>query len=575
MSVTALDDPSFTLSDYCDGAANSATVTGLAGGTFSFDPDPADGSSVDPATGEITSGVGGTTYTLEYLTSGTCPDSTTQTVTTLAIDDPSFSYTGTTFCLTGGSQVPVTIATSGGTFSGSAGLSIDPTTGEIDVATTGTGSFDVTYTTSGTCPDNLTITIDITASPDATFSYAASPYCQSGTATITFGAGASGGVFSEATGDLVINSTTGEVDLAASLPGTYTVMNDIAAAGGCAAASSSTSIEVLAADDPSFTLTDYCVGSSNSATSIATVGGTFSFDPDPGDGATIDPVTGSISDGIAGSIYFVQYSTSGVCVDDTTISVTVNDTVYAGQNSTLTLCQSGPNDSLFNYLGTAEVGGNWSGPTTLTEGFLGSFDPSTNIAGVYTYVVISNGACPNDTAFVTVDVLDPVADFTISAASGSAPLVVDFTNTSTGATSYFWDLDVSTSIDISPQETYTNSGNYTIMLIATNGGCEDTVFTEITVFGTSELVMPNVFSPNNDGVNDQFQPIIQGMEEIELLIFNRWGELIMKLTQLNQGWDGRSVTGEYVPEGTYYYTVSAKGLDGEEYNRSGYVVLKR
>jgi len=373
----------------------------------------------------------------------------------------------------------------------------------------------------------------------------------------------------------VINATTGEVDLTASLPGTYTVMNDIAAAGGCAAASASTSIEVLATDDPSFTLTDYCVGSSNSATGIATVGGTFSFDPDPGDGATIDPVTGSISDGIAGSIYFVQYSTSGVCVDDTTISVTVNDTVYAGQNSTIALCQSGPNDSLFNYLGTAEVGGNWSGPTTLTEGFLGSFDPSTNITGVYTYVVISNGACLNDTAFVTVDVLDPVADFTISAASGSAPLVVDFTNTSTGATSYFWDLDVSTSIDISPQETYTNSGNYTIMLIATNGGCEDTVFTEITVFGTSELVMPNVFSPNNDGVNDQFQPIIQGMEEIELLIFNRWGELIMKLTQLNQGWDGRSVTGEYVPEGTYYYTVSAKGLDGVLYNRSGYVALKR
>ena len=575
IEVIATDDPAFILTDYCEGSANSATGIATAGGVFSFNPDLGDGSTVDASTGSITSGIGGTTYTLEYVTAGACPDSSTQTVTTLAIDDPSFSYSSATFCLTGGNQLPTTLATAGGAFTGSAGLSINSSTGEIDVATTGIGSYDVTYTTTGSCPDDLTLTIDITASPDAAFSYASSPYCQSGIATITFGPGASGGVFSEATGDLSINPSTGEVDLSGSVSGIYTVMNDIAASGGCAAANSSASIEVIATDDPAFILTDYCEGSANSATGIATAGGVFSFNPDLGDGATLISSTGEILSGVGSTTYSIQYITAGICFSDTTISVTVYDSVYAGQNSTVSFCESGAIDSLFGYLGTIENSGSWSGPSILSDGFYGAFNPGSNGSGDYMYVVLSSGVCPNDTAIISVDVLNPIADFSASVTSGSAPLNVDFTNTSTDAVSYLWNTDLSTSTDLNVEEVYTTEGEYSVMLVASNGICTDTAFLIVSVFGDSELLVPNIFTPNGDGQNDLFLPISQGIDEYELLIYNRWGQLVVSIEQSNHGWDGRNSAGELVQDGTYYFVISGLGLDKQVFSETGHFLLER
>ena len=575
VTVSPSDDPAFTLTDYCEGGTNAAAGIATVGGVFSFDPDLGDGSTVDASTGSITSGIGGTTYTLEYVTAGVCPDSITQTVTTLAIDDPSFSYSSATFCLTGGNQLPTTLATAGGAFTGSAGLSINSSTGEIDVATTGIGSYDVTYTTTGSCPDDLTLTIDITASPDAAFSYASSPYCQSGIATITFGPGASGGVFSEATGDLSINPSTGEVDLSGSVSGIYTVMNDIAASGGCAAANSSASIEVIATDDPAFILTDYCEGSANSATGIATAGGVFSFNPDLGDGATLISSTGEILSGVGSTTYSIQYITAGICFSDTTISVTVYDSVYAGQNSTVSFCESGAIDSLFGYLGTIENSGSWSGPSILSDGFYGAFNPGSNGSGDYMYVVLSSGVCPNDTAIISVDVLNPIADFSASVTSGSAPLNVDFTNTSTDAVSYLWNTDLSTSTDLNVEEVYTTEGEYSVMLVASNGICTDTAFLIVSVFGDSELLVPNIFTPNGDGQNDLFLPISQGIDEYELLIYNRWGQLVVSIEQSNHGWDGRNSAGELVQDGTYYFVISGLGLDKQVFSETGHFLLER
>lgn len=74
-------DPSFTLTDFCVGSPNSASLIGTPGGTFTFNPDPLDGSSVNSSTGEITTAVSGTTYNIEYTTPGSCPATQTNSVT--------------------------------------------------------------------------------------------------------------------------------------------------------------------------------------------------------------------------------------------------------------------------------------------------------------------------------------------------------------------------------------------------------------------------------------------------------------------------------------------------------------
>ncbi|MFT6981368.1 MAG: gliding motility-associated-like protein [Crocinitomicaceae bacterium] len=80
VTINTTDDASFTLTDFCQGDVNSATVVGATGGTFSFDPDLNDGSIIDAVTGSIEQGVPETLYTISYTTAGLCPATSTATV---------------------------------------------------------------------------------------------------------------------------------------------------------------------------------------------------------------------------------------------------------------------------------------------------------------------------------------------------------------------------------------------------------------------------------------------------------------------------------------------------------------
>jgi hypothetical protein len=130
------------------------------------------------------------------------------------------------------------------------GLSINSGTGAVDLGASTAGTYTVTYTiaAAGGCAlFQTTASITVTATPSATISYSATPYCSTGgTASVTR-TGTAGGSYSSTAG-LSINAGTGAVDLGASTPNTYTVTYTIAAAGGCALYQTTTSITVTAAD---------------------------------------------------------------------------------------------------------------------------------------------------------------------------------------------------------------------------------------------------------------------------------------------------------------------------------------
>ncbi|MBK8520914.1 MAG: hypothetical protein IPL54_08555 [Chitinophagaceae bacterium] len=137
------------------------------------------------------------------------------------------------------------------------------------------GTYTVTYTiaAAGGCGLFTTTTsITVTTAPAATISYAGSPYCSNaGTATVTQ-TGTAGGTYSSTAG-LTLNPATGDVTLATSTPGTYTVTYTIPAAGGCSIFSTTASITVTAA--PAATISyggsPYC---SNAGTATVTQTGT-------------------------------------------------------------------------------------------------------------------------------------------------------------------------------------------------------------------------------------------------------------------------------------------------------------
>lgn len=169
VTVNPIDDASFTFNDYCEVApTNGPTGIATTGGTFAFNPVVTDGATIDASSGEISNGVTGTTYTVEYTTNGTCPNSSTETVTVQTNDDPSFDYAD--ICIGNGLPIePSNISTTGGTFdfvtTPTDGATIDGSTGVISDATQGS-SYTVEYTTpTGVCQASSTVTVEVFNAP--------------------------------------------------------------------------------------------------------------------------------------------------------------------------------------------------------------------------------------------------------------------------------------------------------------------------------------------------------------------------------------------------------------------------
>ena len=84
----------------------------------------------------------------------------------------------------------------------------------------------------------------------------------------------------------------------------------------------------------------------------------------------------------------------------------------------------------------------------------------------------------------------------------------------------------------------------------------------------------NAFSPNGDGINDFFIVESRNIVEYQMIIFNRWGNSVFESNDPSIGWDGR-YRGKDVPEGTYFYIISAVGADEQKYLHKGFIELVR
>ncbi len=184
--------------------------------------------------------------------------------------------------------------------------------------------------------------------------------------------------------------------------------------------------------------------------------------------------------------------------------------------------------------------------------------------GTYTVslLAIGPGFCQDSAPEVQVIVGEgPIADF-MSDPSYPAELVipstsVQFTDMSENATWVRWDFGDGTFSDLdNPSHTYTAEGTYYVSLVASSPeGCVDTVQHGPYVILIPQLFIPNVFSPNADGINDLFRPDYSGSQPYVLQIFDRWGVKLYDSNNKTQGWNGQNESGVEVPEGTYYYRV--------------------
>jgi gliding motility-associated-like protein len=110
----------------------------------------------------------------------------------------------------------------------------------------------------------------------------------------------------------------------------------------------------------------------------------------------------------------------------------------------------------------------------------------------------------------------------------------------------------------------------------TEDGCKLTGSVTVTVEEDPLVIFPNAFTPNGDGMNDEFYPLVFGLFETEVFsVFNRWGQLVYTTSDLQQGWDGQH-GGKKSEVGTYvYYLRGNSATTGKEYFLKGNVVLLR
>jgi len=121
--------------------------------------------------------------------------------------------------------------------------------------------------------------------------------------------------------------------------------------------------------------------------------------------------------------------------------------------------------------------------------------------------------------------------------------------------------------------TEVGSNNVYVLVLNTDNGCIDSLAFNIEVQGIDYIT--NVFSPNGDGINDEFVFDEFGIKVISVEIYNRWGSLVMNWTDLDKGWDGRGADGQDLPDAVYFYVLTAEGEDGYYYENKSSITLIR
>lgn len=369
-------------------------------------------------------------------------------------------------------------------------------------------------------------------------------------------------------------------------PGTYWAY--VEDASGC---KDSIEVELIAPDPISIDSTIERVSCPDSLDGSITVfdiqntTGSLTFDWTPNGEITqsIDSLSGgnyglTITDqnGCIGEFQFTVSAPPPILLNNTTV---INSDCFPGENG--------------NGQVSAQATGGWTGNFSfewynIQDTSINSGNPTwgNRPPGDYALIATDDEGCVVTDTF-TVEENPVIAGVESNPNNGIDPLNVIFTNTSTtdSATvadefTYIWNLDNGTSFETDDVDTLIediyNSGIYEITLIVRNiNGCRDTATVVVEVIPPLEIIIPNVFTPNNDGANDLFSFNLQGVESFYCVIFDRWGKKVTEWNDPTMGWDGTNLNGKDVTEGVYTYMYEIIGLDGVSSSGHGHVHLKR
>ena len=443
------------LASYCE---NSDTVNMSAvdsGGTWS-------GSGVvDSLEGKfLPDSAGPGTHYMVYQIDGECGNIDSESVTVFDSPEGEIDSTGP-YCVLAPADTLTAVDTVGDVWSGP-GI-IDSADGVFHPDTAGAGLHQIVHSfPNDSCGISDTMMIRVNGVPDASID-TAGPFCINGDTTMLTAAD-SGGTWS---GPGITNPQTGAFLPSDAGSGTHELHYEIQNAGSCAD-KDSIMLQVQGAADASIdTAGPFCIKEDTSMLSAADSGGTWS-----GPGIT-NPQTGAFLPSDAGSgTHELHYEVqnAGSCADKDSMMIRVYGVPDASIDSTGPYCINGGTSKL----SAADSGGTWSGPG-ITDPQSGAFLPSDAGLGTHKihYEVQRVGSCTDKDSMMIEVVSAPSAGFTYS----KDGFIVDFTDTSSASTGYYWEFgDGDSENTQSPIHTYSQKKQYTAcQFVYDDQGCSDTV----------------------------------------------------------------------------------------------------
>jgi gliding motility-associated-like protein len=355
-------------------------------------------------------------------------------------------------------------------------------------------------------------------------------------------------------------------------PGTYLYRLAVAQStniGSSACRIASNILTIIVHDNP-----DPAAGSNNPScegenlTLTASAGATYTWTGPNGFTSSVqNPIINGITSAGNGT-YYVTLTTALGCTNNDSTTVDVNPAPTADAGNDANICEG----STITLTGTGGSTYSWSPADNLSDATIAN--PVASPVDTTSYILtVSNGQC-NDYDTVNVFVWKkPTAD------AGPDQKIFEGDPAQlagvAGGTdvSYAWTpvYNITDATILNPVVTPESDTTYTLTVSSMDGcgSAADKVF--IRVF--KKIIIPNAFSPNNDGINDTWR--IQKLDtypEADVSVFNRYGQLVFKSRGYSNEWAG-TYDGKPLPVGTYYYVIDLKTGFGK--NPSGWVVILR
>jgi len=319
---------------------------------------------------------------------------------------------------------------------------------------------------------------------------------------------------------------------------------------------------------------DFCNGALDGWIDLNVTGGVENYNYTWSDGSDFESNQEDIEN-LSSGTYTIEVDDDNGCTKSLTIDVFENEELILNSSVSECVDNNGNIDITVNGCsGNCEY--DWSNGAT-TE------DVEDLSVGEYSTLITDVFGCQIYQEF-TINA-NPIADFNLEEdqfyLSDTPTIFTDLSN-DTNIDVWNWNFGDDNTMTFytneNPSHLYTEPGTYYVTLsVIDTDGCSDEIIKKIEVLQEYYSYTPSIFTPNNDGLNDTFQPSLFNIDKnsYQLVVFDRWGQVVFETIDYDQGWNGQLKNGAFLPSDVYSYKIQYNTKFGDEKEEKGKLIMAK